>query len=227
MLLIILSIVFALISIFFLFMECKEVCYLKNTLRSVVGKTRLTEKEDLKKLKNYLNRTIKYETEQLAVKRPLLRHTASHILKTGYGFCGENARVSIKLMLLGSIRARRIYLFRKEWQHVLVEHIWENNWFVFDGHYDPDTLLNDDQLASIPSENITEFPDTYPNNPYLDFCRIKLLYPYFKRLSKMKLPTSVVYVIESPYLIKSIIFLFAAAIILIGLTPSFFYSYES
>ncbi len=188
--------------------EIQEIRFLKNTLKQTIEKIQIETVEDLIKVKNYLNSTISHNQDLKEKKRPLLRHTASHILKSNYGFCGENARVAIKLFILGGIKANRIYLFRKEWEHVLVEHQFNGSWFMFDGHYDKDTLLKDEDVASIPSENIGDYPDHYPNNPYLDFCRIKLFYkiPPLKSMSKIRLTSFFTYVLESPYLMKFIFF---------------------
>ncbi len=200
----ILLVFFSALAFYFFFKEIQEILFLKATLKSIIGKPKINTIDDLVKLKNYLNKKISYNSEEKEKRRPLLRHTASDILKSGYGFCGENARVAIKLLLLGGVKARRFYLFRKEWQHVLVEHEWKGNWYMFDGHYDPNTLLKDEHITRIPSENILAFPDTYPNNPYLDFCRIKPLYKTAQSLSKIKLPSIIVYLLESPNIIKSI-----------------------
>jgi len=194
--------------LFFYFMtkEIQEVISLKKTLKQIIGRAHISSKEDLIKIKDHLNSTISHDQKFKEKKRPLLRHTASQILKSNYGFCGENARVAIKLFLLGGMKANRIYLFRKEWEHVLVEHQMNDLWYMFDGHYDENTLLEDEKVASIFSENINEYPDDYPNNPYLDYCRIKLLHniPILTFFSKVRLPSLMTYVVESPYLIKAI-----------------------
>lgn len=193
--------------IYFLIKELKEIKTLKWLLKKILGKNTIASKEDLIQIKNYLHKNIKYDALKKEQKRPLLRHTASYIISTNYGFCGENARVAIKLFLLGGLKARRIYLFRKEWQHVLIEHSFNGKWYMFDGHYDPETVLKDEQVASIASENIAEYPDNYPNNPYLDFCRIKMLRSIkaLRSFSKAKLPMFVVYISESPYSIKALL----------------------
>ncbi len=202
-------IIFSCIFLFYLYKEIQEIIFLKKALKSIIGKSKIESIEDLIKIKKFLNKNINYNDEFKNDKRPILRATASQTLKTNYGFCGENARVAIKFLLLGGIKARRIYLFRKVWQHVLIEHQWENEWFMFDGHYDPDTILHDSKVASINSENINNYPDDYPNNPYLEFCRVKLFYKIspLKSLSKTKLPSPIVYIMESPYLIKAFLFL--------------------
>ncbi|MCO6501334.1 MAG: hypothetical protein J5I47_13295 [Vicingus serpentipes] len=175
-------------------------------MKKIIGQSNITSTDDLINIKNYLNSTISHIQELKEKKRPLLRHTATQIIKSKYGFCGENARVAIKLFLLGGVKANRIYLFRKEWEHVLIEHEMNKKWYMFDGHYDENTLLRDSQVVSILSENINEYPDDYPNNPYLDYCRIKLLRktPGLALLSKVRLPSLCIYILESPYLIKAI-----------------------
>ncbi|PCJ01401.1 MAG: hypothetical protein COB15_00320 [Flavobacteriales bacterium] len=193
------------VFLYYVIKEIQEVIFLKSILNTIVGKPKIDSIQDLIKIKNYLQKTIRYEESLINKKRPLLRHTASQILKDNYGFCGENARVTIKLFHLGGVKARRIYMFRKEWQHVLIEHKYKNSWYMFDGHYDPSTLLKDQAVATIPTENILSYPNDYPNNPYLDFCRIKLFYKInlLKPYSKVKLPNFIIYFFESPYLIKA------------------------
>ena len=112
-------------------------------------------------------------------------------------------------MFLGGVKARRIYLYRQEWQHVLIEHEFNNNCYMFDGHYDPDALLKDEDVASIFSEDLSSYPNSHPNNPYIYFCRIKLFnnISVLKPFSKTKLPIWVTFIGESPYLIKSVCFL--------------------
>lgn len=196
-------------SLYYLVREIQEFFFLKSILHEILGKSKIESVQDLVKIKNYLQSTISYNGSLKTKKRPLLRHTASQTLKNKYGFCGENARVAIKLFHIGGIKARRIYMFRKEWQHVLIEHEYNSNWFMFDGHFDPSTLLTDSAVATIPSEEILSYPNDYENNPYLNFCRIKLFYKvsFLKSLSKIKLPSCIVYLFESPYLIKLVFIL--------------------
>ena len=195
-----------LLSLYYLIAEIQEIYFLKNVLHKILGKSKIESIDDIIKIKNYLQTTISYNEPLKNKKRPLLRHTASQILKNKYGFCGENARVAIKLFLIGGMKARRIYLFRKEWQHVLIEHEFNSCWYMFDGHYDPSTVLKDEDVTTIPSEDILAYPNDYPNNPYLDFCRIKLFHitTPLKSYAKIKLPSLLIYLFESPYLIKGI-----------------------
>lgn len=203
------------ILIYYIIKEVQEVLFLKKTLKEIINTSHFKNENDLIKLKQFLNKHIKYNSVQKAKRRPILRHTAFEILKSNYGFCGENARVAIKLLILGGIKARRLYLYRKEWQHVLVEHKWNEGWYMFDGHNDENTMLQDKDVAKINSNDIMKFPDHYPNNPYLDYCRIKFLYkiPYLKKFSKIKLGTFFVYFFESPNLIKAFLSLCIGVII--------------
>lgn len=190
---------------YFIFKEFQEIQFLQKTLVEINGKTTINTVQDLINIKNYLNKTITYNSDLKTKKRPLLRHTASQILKSNYGFCGENARVSIKLFLLGGIKASRIYLYGKKWGHVVIEHKWNNAWYLFDGHYDPLTKLENKDITAIESNDLSSYPNGYPENLYINYCRIKLFYMIkpLKFLSKIKLPSFVVYFFESPYLIKA------------------------
>ena len=196
-----------LVGCYFISKEIKEVIFLKKTLNQIIDKPRIESIEDFVQIKNYLQKNISYNPELKHKKRPILRHTASEILISKYGFCGENARVAIKLMLLGGIKANRIYLFRKEWEHVLIEHKFNSNWFMFDGHLDTYTNLKDSDVLKIPSNQISLYPDSYPNNPYLGFSRIKLFYKLYslKSFSKIRLHSYIIYLFESPFLIKAIL----------------------
>jgi len=190
--------------IFFLIREFQEILFMRKTLKKILGKVRVETRDDIIRIKNYLN-TIKYNKELRTIKRPLLRHTASHILKHNYGFCGENARVAIKFFLLSGIKATRIYLYGSKWGHVVTEQNFEGNWYLFDGHYDPKTVLSPDHITSILINDLKSYPNDYLENEYLDFCRIKLFYKlnFLKILSKIRLPSSLIYIFESPYLIKA------------------------
>ena len=191
--------------IYYLYKEIQEVRFLKNILKQIVGKRKLESVEDLVKIKNYLQTNISYDGNLKTTKRPLLRHTASHILNSNYGFCGENARVAIKLLMLGNIKTARIYLYGKKWGHVVIENKWNASWFLFDGHYDEKTQLLDKQVATIPSDKIEQYPNGYSENAYVDYCRIKLFYKIrlVASLSKFRLPSFIIYYFESPYLIYS------------------------
>ena len=203
---------------YFIAKEIIEVNFLKKTLFNIISKKNITTKQDLIKIKNFLNKNISYNPELKTKKRSLLRNTASQTLKSHYGFCGENVRVAIKLFKLGGIKARRIYLYREKWQHVLIEHEFKGKWYMFDGHYDPNAFLEDDAVTAIISENIHDYPNNHKNHPYINYCRIKLFYNIkpLRFLSKLKFPNILVYFFESPYLIKGLgIFILLGIILLI------------
>jgi len=194
------------ICVFYILCEAKEVLFLRHTIKSILNKSKIDSKQDLIKIKNYLNKNILYDTNLKLAKRPLFRHSASQILKSKYGFCGENARVSIKLLAHAGIRTRRIYLYGEQWGHVVIENQFNDAWFLFDGHYDPKTYLKDHEIAAILSKNINDYPNGYPENKYYDYCRVKIFYEIWplKKLAKIKLPQFLVYFFESPYLIKAV-----------------------
>lgn len=202
-------IILTVIFIFYIFKEIQEIIFLNNTLISIIGKKVISCKNDLIKIKNFLNNNISYDTSKKYAKRPILRHSALYILKSKYGFCGENARVAIKLLLLGNIKCNRIYLTGKKWGHVVIENKWGNNWFLFDGHYDPLTKLEDSKVSEIKSNDLINYPNGYKENPYVDFSRIKLFtrIKFLKSISKLRLPSFLIYFFESPSLIKSIFLL--------------------
>lgn len=200
---IILLTVLGILFFYFIVKEFAEVNFLKKTLFAIICKKKIESREDLIKIKNYLQKNISFDGKLKNKRRPFLRHTATEILRSNYGFCGENSRVAIKLFKIGGVKSNRVYLFRKEWEHVLIEHKMNNEWFMFDGHYDESTILKDKDVATIKTKDISLYPDEYPNNPYLDYCRIKLLYKskIFKPLSKLRLPSTISYILESPQLI--------------------------
>ena len=213
-------IILTLILLLNILKEFQEIIYLKRKLKSIIGKKEIKDIKDLIKIKNFLNNNISYDSSKKHEKRPILRHSALDILKSNYGFCGENARVAIKLLLLGNIKCNRIYLRGEKWGHVVVENKWENDWFLFDGHYDPLTKLEDSKVSKIKSYDLKNYPNGYKENTYVDFSRIKLFtkLKFLKPFSKLRLASTLIYIFESPCLIKSIISLiliFPAILILI------------
>ena len=196
--------------------EIQEVLFLKKTLFSIIGSYRINNIDNLIKIKNYLNITITYDSSKKKAKRPILRHTSKEVLLNKYGFCGENARVAIKLLIIGGLKANRIYLYGEKWGHVVLENKWEKEWYLFDGHYDPLTKMNDSDILNIKSEDLASYPNGYKENNYIDFCRIKQLkkIKILERFSKKRLHILIVYLFESPNLIKLILNL---PIMLIGI----------
>jgi hypothetical protein len=145
--------------------------------------------------------------------RPLLRYSAEHILKTGFGFCGENARVAIRLLAMGGVRAHRLYLEGPLWQHNVVEHEWEGSWKLFDAHSDPASLLPDEDVGAIESSDIARFPNHHEGQPWLRSYRIKPFHrvPALRRFEQTRVPGWVAQIAETPSLIKAMLGLLGAS----------------
>lgn len=176
------------------------------TLGEIVDGGRISHRRHLVQLKNHLTAHIHFDPQKKHLPRPLLRHSASHILQNGQGFCGENARVAILLLRKAGIRANRLYLEGRRWGHVAVEHEWAGGFYLFDAHNDPATLLADADVARIPSDDLGAFPNAHPQNPWQRVYRIKLFdkLPGLRRFSHRRPPACVIQVTESPHLMKAI-----------------------
>lgn len=201
-----------LVALIYILLFISEKKTLDITLKEIIGCSRIARLDDIVKIKNYLTTKIQYSLLDKNVKRPLLRATAVQTLKSGKGFCGENSRLAVLLLNYGGVRANRIYLYGELWQHVVCEFKWGDNYYLFDGHNDPETALNDEYIGKILSSDINSYPNGYISNPWVDYCRIKIFRQiYFLRfMSKIRPSTLSVYIFENPYLIKSILFLFLA-----------------
>ena len=164
-------------------------------------------REDLIQLKRYLSAHIIYDSKRVNEARPLLRHSAAHILKTGFGFCGENARVAIRLLGMGGVRAHRLYLEGPLWQHNVVEHEWEGSWKLFDAHSDPASLLPDEDVGVIESSDLTRFPNGHEGQPWLRSYRIKQFHgvPTLRRYEQTRVPGWVAQLAETPSLVKAML----------------------
>lgn len=204
------QLVLVIITVVFVIQHFREKKRIRALAGQITKQNRITTIQDVIKIKNYLQKTIQYDINEKQKNRPLLRATALQTLKNGIGFCGENARAAILLLRYAGIKANRIYLYGQKWQHVVVEMKWKGQWCLFDGHNDPNMLLSDDMVCKIPSEDIASYPNNYPMNPWLDFCRIKFLRrkPFPKKWSKIRLAGVFVAMLESPNLTKAIFFLF-------------------
>ena len=126
----------------------------------------------------------------------------------------RKCKVTIKLLTLGNIKSNRIYLHGKKWGHVVAENSWNNDWYLFDGHYDPLTSIKDHEVLNIKSTELKKYPNGYKENEYQDFSRIKL-FKILKPLhfaSKYRLPMVLIYVFESPYLIKCLLSMISISI---------------
>jgi len=163
------------------------------------------ERADLVRLKRYLSTQIHYDLKHVNDPRPMLRHTAAHILTTGFGFCGENARVAIRLLGTSGIRAHRIYLEGPRWQHTVVEHEWRGGWKLFDAHPDPASLLPDEWVGRIESSDINRFPNRHEGHPWLRSYRIKLFHgvPALRRFEQIRSPGWIAQLAETPSLVRA------------------------
>ena len=180
---------------------------LKALLRRLLPHGRVETREDLITLKRFLSASISYDLSKRHDRRPLLRQSAATTLARGEGFCGENARVAIRLLNLGGVRAHRLYLQGKRWSHVLVEHDWENGPRLFDSHPDPGTLLRDEDVGRIGPSEFDRLPNAYHElNPWLASFRIKLPQrpTLWRPLSQCRPPRLLVAVAESPDLLRAL-----------------------
>lgn len=180
---------------------------LRATLARVGNGGRFRDREDLVRLKRYLSAHIRYDPKRVNDARPLLRHSAEHILRTGFGFCGENARVAIRLLGMGGVRANRVYLEGRLWQHNVVEHEWDGGWKLFDAHSDPASLLPDEDVGSIESSDIARFPNRHEGHPWLRSYRIKLFHslPPLRCFEQTRVPRWVAQLVETPSMIKAML----------------------
>jgi len=178
---------------------------LELVLLDLVPSGRISSRQDLGAIKNFLTERISCDVDRRHEKRPLLREPASVILETGYGFCGENARVAILLLALGGVRANRLYLTGSAWNHVAVEHRWDGHWFLFDGHADPCTVLPDEAVASIPSNSVQLFPNGHrPHNSWIDVHRIHFLHRFSTaHTGHLRLPRPLAIMHESPSFMRA------------------------
>lgn len=166
---------------------------------------RMNEKERIKIIMRYLKTHISYTDLDRNMKRPVLRASAIDILKSGKGFCGENVRVSIRFLDFVKIPARRIYLFGPKWEHVLVECKIDTQWYLVDMHNDPSTIMDEEDIGIIKSPMIKLLKNENNINPWIDYQRIRFFHnkPILGNLRGIKLPHSLVYFFETPYLIKA------------------------
>ena len=180
---------------------------LKALLRRLLKDGRVETRDDLITLKQFLSERIAYDLSRKDERRPLLRQSAATTLARGEGFCGENARVAIRLLNLGGVRANRLYLQGPRWSHVLVEHDWESGRRLFDSHPDPGTLLRDEDVGRIGAWEIERLPNTYRDlNPWMASFRIRLPKrpALWRRLGQCRPPRVVVAVAESPDLVRAL-----------------------
>lgn len=189
-----------------LYQHRKENSFLKEVLSRVIGANRITARDQLVKLKNHLLEHIQYDMDKRDANRPPLRATARATYQNAYGFCGENARLFIRLLHVGGVRANRVYLEGSGLYHVLLEHEWEGNWYVLDGHNDELITMSDDEVTAIPSSDPTRFPNRYEGNGWERAFRNKQFHQFGFKGMAAKRPSSLTSALmESPHLIMAAI----------------------
>ncbi len=179
-------------------------------LEGAVPGGRIRTREELVALRSAVRARVRFDTDRLDERRPPLRHPARRILEEGRGFCGENARVSVLLLLRGGVRAHRLYLFGPRWGHVVVAHVWEGAWRVFDAHDDPRTCPPDDALGRIAVDDLASFPNTVVDNPWrgASWAKAARRVPAVARAHP---PAWVARISESPDLVRALAWALVAA----------------
>jgi|GEM_PF-1154249 len=204
---------------FYLFNWWKERRMLKRILNEINrAQNGFDNIASLTLVKKYLSTHINYDTAKRDAKRPLLRQTAATTLKTGFGFCGENARVAVLMLNYAGVKAGRVYLFGNRWNHVVVEHAYKGKWYLFDAHNDPGVMLPDAAVCTIPIEDIAAFPNEYrAQNEWVESCRIRIArkFSILSSLAQTRLPRPLTILTESPDLILMVAFLMAGVSLLI------------
>jgi hypothetical protein len=195
----------------------RERAFLLEVLREIAPSGRIGTREELVRLKRRLSGAIRWDEARMHDPRPLLRASARRVLETGAGFCGENARVAVRLLRLAGVDAHRLYLVGERWGHVVVEHRWEGGWRLFDAHVDPRTELADADVGRIDTEDLRAFPNRAAGNPWRGSYRV----PGLGRLvgmGRMRPPPIATAVAETPALVAvaaGILLALAAALVLL------------
>lgn len=177
--------------------------YLRAVLADAVDGGAIRTREDLVALQRHLSSAIRFDMARAHEPRPLLRHRARETLESGHGFCGENARVAVRLLRLGGVRAHRLYLFGEKWGHVVVEHRWDGGWRLFDANDDPATKPGEDRIGRIDAEDLAAYPNAVAENPWRAAAVAKVLRG-FPGLRRVRPPAPVVALAESPDLILAL-----------------------
>lgn len=153
-------------------------------------------------LSEELHSRVRWYAEDRERRRPVLRATASSTLRSGRGFCGENARVAVLCLLLLGRPANRMYLWGSLWGHVAVEYRERGRWWLFDSHADPATHLPSHLTGSVASDDLASFPNGVADlNPWVRVNRIR----HLRALEHVRTPPPVTFVVESPYLVKALL----------------------
>jgi hypothetical protein len=190
---------------------------LSALLRELAPSGRITTRAELVQLKRRLSAAIRWDEARMHDPRPPLRASARRVLESGEGFCGENARVAVRVLRLGGVDAHRLYLVGERWGHVVVEHRWDGAWRLFDAHVDPRTQLADDQVGRIDAEDLRAFPNRAAENPWRRSYRIPGLGAQ-RWAERLRPPAPVIALAETPSLVALVagaVLAFAAALVLL------------
>jgi hypothetical protein len=104
-------------------------------LREQLGTLRLPADPTAKALRlaEYVRKDIKAAAVDPSAPRPFLRATALETLDSRRGFCGEQARLLIRLLHMSGFDAHRVYLWNAAGQeHVVVEAVVAGRLMTFD-----------------------------------------------------------------------------------------------
>jgi hypothetical protein len=173
---------------------------LQALLREIAPTGRFQSRDELVRLKHTLSSAIRWDPARMHDARSLLRASAARTLATGEGFCGENARVAVRILRLGGVPAHRLYLRGARWGHVVVEHRWDGGWRVFDAHDDPRTSLPDESVGRIDAEDLASFPNASAENPWRASHRIPLVGRW---ASRARPPAPLTVLAETPALMAT------------------------
>lgn len=201
------------------FRAFRELRLLSSLLGSLVPGTRITDRQDIARLLDYLHDRLGYDLGRKHERRSLLRPSASQILEERLGYCGEHARLAVLLLGLGGVRANRLYLKGTSWGHVAVEHRWNGMWYLFDSFPDPGTALSGDDAATLPTSSVAHLPNRHPTNPWVYCYRLPLhripglrhLLPRSALLQGLRPPAALAVQAEVPYVWRALALLLVGA----------------
>lgn len=167
----------------------------------------VSDKDKLIAVMAYLKSHISYVGLDKKAPRPILRASSLEILNSGKGFCGEYARVGIKMLHIAGINARRFYLFGTQWEHVILECELNSKWYLIDMFSDPTTAMTSNDIDKIDSPKFELLRNENPENPWVDYHRIRLFHNIgiLNSFKDVKFPNFLIVFFESPYLIKSVV----------------------
>jgi hypothetical protein len=172
--------------------ELRALCSLTREMR--------TDHHPPDALARVLAERIRWFESDRRLRRPPLRAPASTTLRTGRGFCGENARVAVLCLMLLGYRANRIYIWGERWGHVAVEYLDAGTWWLFDAHNDPGTILSPERTGTVRADELGSYPNGYRDeNPWVSVTRWHRRF----KLPMHRPPTQASFLLESPLAMKA------------------------